>query len=217
MKIRILLVLASLLMVYNANAQFRFGVEAGVNVSHAMETTGTKAGYNVGVTADYSFSNNIFIESALKLSSQPYGDSGPIGTYYWDNLKNEMEEYCSESVSPNYLILPIRLGYSFILSDKCRLSLSAGPTFGVGLFGRGNLKYTGPADGTVEKEKIKNIFDNEDGRELSRFEVGGSFRLGFTFREHYCIGGEYNIMRVTGEHRPFTHINVFAVNVGYKF
>lgn len=51
----------------------RWGVEGGVNVSHAFDTEKTKAGFNIGAVGEYSFSSHWFMDASLKLSSQPCG------------------------------------------------------------------------------------------------------------------------------------------------
>ena len=56
-----------------AGAQMRWGVEGGVNVSHAFDTEKTKAGFNIGAVGEYSFSSHWFMDASLKLSSQPCG------------------------------------------------------------------------------------------------------------------------------------------------
>ena len=45
-----------------AGAQMRWGVEGGVNVSHAFDTEKTKAGFNIGAVGEYSFSSHWFMD-----------------------------------------------------------------------------------------------------------------------------------------------------------
>lgn len=41
----------------------RWGVEGGVNVSHAFDTEKTKAGFNIGAVGEYSFSSHWFMDA----------------------------------------------------------------------------------------------------------------------------------------------------------
>ena len=50
MKLRYLLLGVLAFTVLSTTAQLRWGVEAGVNVSHAFERTETKVGFNLGAT-----------------------------------------------------------------------------------------------------------------------------------------------------------------------
>lgn len=190
----------------NAMAQIKLGVEAGVNVSHALETAKTKAGFNVGITADYTFANNWLLETALKLSSQPCGDdSATDGEWMYQN---------SSSYTPYYLTLPVRGGYKFSLNDNISLSVSAGPMIGLGLFGKGK---------TVAQKGIEfksnNVFDSKSDCYISdsRFEYGANIRAALQLKNHYTLAFEYSILHLAGSRKAIDNMNLFSINLGYKF
>lgn len=200
-----------LLSALSASAQLRWGVEAGVNISHALETSKTKAGFNVGATADYSFTSHWFMEMAVKLSSQPCGDK------YENRFTNTSDENApygySSDYTPYYLAIPLRAGYKFTLRPDATISLSAGPMVGIGMFGKGNISMNG------RTAKTNGIFNtaNEACFSSSRFEYGADIRLGLELKNHYTVGLGYNILHIAGNKTAVDNMNIFAINIGYKF
>ena len=93
MKLRYLLLGVLAFTVLSTTAQLRWGVEAGVNVSHAFERTETKVGFNLGATGEYAFAKHWFADAALKLSSQPCGDRSWLGGNYYDTPNSAPEFY----------------------------------------------------------------------------------------------------------------------------
>ena len=69
----IVLFIVMLFSIGNAGAQVKFGIEAGGNFSHYLGGTATtakqsgkmKAGFQVGVTADYTLKNNLMLISGI--------------------------------------------------------------------------------------------------------------------------------------------------------
>lgn len=208
-----------------AVAQGRFGVEAGLNVSHGFETAKTKAGFNIGVTGEYGFHKHWFVDASLKLSSQPTGDD-----YAWaySNNKPVPDQYLNGSsfrritdYTPYYLALPVRIGYRMALSSKAKVSLSVGPMIGLGLMGKGSVR-TIPLDASGQKEtfnKTNNVFNCNDAAcfSSSRFEYGADAKLAVEFMSHYCLGLNYSLIHIAGDKTAVDNVGVFSVNVGYKF
>lgn len=204
MKHKFLVFAVCIMAVLPSFAQFRVGVEAGFNLSHAIDTNKTKPGFNVGVTGDYSFNNHWYVDAALKLSSQPCGYDEEWA-YYNDP---ETKYHSIKNSTPYYLTLPVRAGYKFALSSKTQMSVAVGPMIGVGLF----------THGTFQDENLKiNLKENSfDTFSTSRFEYGANARVGFEFNKHYQIGAEYNLLHISGT-SAYDNLGIFAVNIGYKF
>lgn len=209
----------------SATAQLRWGIETGVNVSHALERSETKAGFNLGVTGEYAFVKHWFADAALKLSSQPCGDHSWLGGNPYDPLNSDPQYYVERDYTPYYLTLPVRAGYSFDASPKVKLSIAAGPMIGVGLWGKGHAKAVSYV--TVEQpgkpvvtydDKLGNIFkDVPYGYAVSRFECGANVRLAATLFDHYRIGAEYSIIHISGTDKTVDNVNVYSINFGYVF
>lgn len=208
-----------------ASAQLRWGVEAGVNVSHAFERTETKVGFNLGATGEYAFAKHWFADAALKLSSQPCGDRSWLGVNYYDTPNSAPEYYVERDYTPYYLTLPVRVGYSFDASSKVKLSVAAGPMMGLGLWGKGHARAVSyvtaeqPGKPVVTYDgKLGNIFkDVPYGYATSRFEYGANLRIAATIADHYRIGAEYSILHIPGLDKSVDNVNIYSINIGYVF
>lgn len=197
--------------------QMRWGVEAGVNVSHALETNKTKAGFNVGARGEYSLSSLLYLDAALKLSSQPCGYD--YTSYFYDQPENGFRNIAN--FTPYYLTLPVRIGLNFKLSENIKTYIAAGPMIGVGLFGKGNTERNPNISslGVGDRAKLDNIFKNsQDGCfSTSRFEYGANINLGLEFKSHYRLGFEYSILHIPGEFKSVDNMNIYSINLGYVF
>lgn len=221
MKRKILLSLVCLIMALTAMTQVRFGVEAGLNIVHAYDTERTNPGFNVGVSGEYGFGRNWYIDGILKFSQQTCGDKYQssiidpfLGTIQLTGPKIKTR------FTPYYLTLPVHIGYRFALSDKARLSVSAGPMIGVGLFGLGYQHFYSSAFSSGEhREDIDNVFKNEgeDSYSTSRFEYGADFRLSFELLNHYTLSVNYNLVHLGGENQTIDNVGILAINLGYRF
>ena len=225
MKLRYLLLGVLAFTVLSTTAQLRWGVEAGVNVSHAFERTETKVGFNLGATGEYAFAKHWFADAALKLSSQPCGDRSWLGGNYYDTPNSAPEYYVERDYTPYYLTLPVRVGYSFGASSNVKLSVAAGPIIGLGLWGKGHAKQVSyvtaeqPGKPVVTYDgKLGNISkDVPYGYATSRFEYGANLRIVATIADHYRIGAEYSILHIPGLDKSVDNVNIYSINIGYVF
>lgn len=211
-----LILLLMLIPTITCYAQIQWGVETGVNISHGLDTSKTKAGFNVGGTAEYSFTSHWFMEAALKLSSQPCGNKDE-NVFANPSSSNATYGYSSD-FTPYYLTLPVRAGYKLSLRPNATLSLSAGPAIGVGLFGKGKISTIDNGQ-TLSSINTNSIFSNGSNAcfSSSRFEYGASIRLGLELKKHYTLGAEYNIFHIAGDKSAIDNINIYSINIGYKF
>lgn len=226
MKLRYLLLGVLAFTVLSTTAQLRWGVEAGVNVSHAFERTETKVGFNLGATGEYAFAKHWFADAALKLSSQPCGDRSWLGGNYYDTPNSAPEYYVERDYTPYYLTLPVRVGYSFDASSKVKLSVAAGPIIGLGLWGKGHAKQVSyvtaeqPGKPVITHDsRLDNIFKKDVffGYSTSRFEYGANLRITATIADHYRIGAEYTILHIPGLDKSVDNVNIYSINIGYVF
>lgn len=207
-----------------ASAQgIRYGVEGGLNVSSPMNADGTKCGFNVGVNAQVQLKGTWYIEGALKLSSKPFSIKE---NYYsdgsWDSrLSGDAFELTGKAdMTPYYLNIPIHAGYKMALGDNLNLSLSAGPYFGIGLWGKGTEKITikgnVPAGADIEpgEYKVNNVFKDSDMR---RFEIGVGVKAGLEFMDHYRLSVGYDIQLNSMMKSDDYYNQVVSVTLGYTF
>ncbi len=215
MKKKLIIALVALGMTLGVSAQARWGVEAGVNIGHGFETNGTKAGFNMGMTGEFTAPNNWYMDGAIKLSSQPCGN-----TFDWGTEIASFHEI--RNYTPYYLTLSARiLGHSYRLSPTMNLTWSIGPVAGVGLFGRRHIKsvsYQGGQAETIRDLHSNNLFSHSiDGFSTSRFEAGASVRLSTTLLSHYRAGVEYNLLHIIGADKAIDNLHLFSINLGYVF
>lgn len=205
-----------------ASAQgIRYGVEGGLNVSSPMNADGTKCGFSVGVNAQLPLNGAWYLEGALKLSSKPfsikenYYDGG-----YWEGPGDPFELTAKADMTPYYLNIPIHAGYKMALGDNLDLSLSAGPYFGIGLWGKGTTKVTVkgnvPAGVDIEpgEYKVDNVFKDSDMR---RFEIGVGVKAGLEFMDHYRLSVGYDIQLNSMMKSDDYYNQVVSVSLGYTF
>lgn len=148
------------------NKVVTFGVKAGANLS----TFGGDAKdmkyafkYQVGITADVAFTENLYLLSGLNFQTQ----GGKFKPSSGESVK----------FNPMYLQLPAHIGYKFDLGSDIRLVVNAGPyaAFGIG----GKSKSGG------ESQKL--FGDNR----FKRFDYGVGGGLGVEFG-HFSVAGGYD-------------------------
>lgn len=219
---RILIVtILSVLSAVNMQAQMRWGVEAGVNTVMGADLDKKHVGFNVGATAEYSISSHWLAEATLKLSSQPCGK-----TIRWDNY-NATGDYVSPrfqditSYNPYYLALPIRIGYRLNIAENAKVIFAAGPSIGIGLWGKGSFESYDMSSGAelLTEEKTTNIFDASEIGYLSssRFEYGASIKVGVELKRHFAISAEYDFKHISGQYKTLNNLDILSINFGYKF
>lgn len=211
-------------MAVGAGAQgLRYGVEGGLNVSSPMNADGTKCGFNVGVNAQLPLKGAWYLEGALKLSSKPFcvKQNYYAGDFWDGGLSGDgFEMRVKSDMTPYYLNIPIHAGYKMALSDNMDISLSAGPYFGIGLWGKGTtdiaIKGDVPAGVDVKpgKYNVDNAFKNGDMR---RFEIGVGVKAGLEFMEHYRLSVGYDIQLNSMMKNDGYYNQVVSVSVGYTF
>lgn len=207
-----------------AGAQgMRYGIEGGLNVSSPMNADGTKCGFNIGVNAEYGFQSGWFLSGALKLSSKPFSikESYYAGDFWDGGLSGDGFEMRTKfNITPYYLNIPLHAGYKMALGDNLNLSLSAGPYFGIGLWGKGtaivDIKGDAPAGVDVEPGKYKtdNVFKDSGMR---RFEIGVGVKAGLEFKDHYRLSVGYDIQLNSMVKSDDYYNQVVSVSVGYMF
>ncbi len=179
--------------VVRAQNAFNCGIEAGAVLSFpADHMKGTSAGWLAGVTGEYEIGGNWLVESALRLKSKP--TDGRIAILSGAESDSYTLVSCLKT-TPVYLELPIRAGYALILNDSFKLNISAGPYFGLGMFGKSKwTRLHHSNDGYAGDEFECDLFGKgENAYEgiMNRFEVGMSGKAVFRFKCHYAISLEY--------------------------
>lgn len=122
-KTLVILLIAIVGLTNYTQAQVTFGVKAGLNLADVNgksegesigDESNIKVGFHLGVTADFSLGENVFVQPALLFSTKGF-------TSEVDFLGTTVKT----TASVNYLEVPINIGYKF--GD---FHVYAGPYFG---------------------------------------------------------------------------------------
>ncbi|MCD7972419.1 MAG: PorT family protein [Candidatus Azobacteroides sp.] len=191
LKLKAFLFSGLFLIALTAGAQVSFGVKAGLNLSNItnFDDSQVKVGYKVGPSMQYSFQDNMAIQTALLLSS-----------------KGVKFDHLDGKIDANYLELPISFAYKFPISYDTNVYVNAGPYFALGIFGKTSASV-------LDTEHHEDTFGSDRAKE---FDFGFTFGVGmevsqFNFGVNYDLG-------VTEVYDHGSHRNGnFWVSVGYQF
>ncbi|MBQ8050037.1 MAG: PorT family protein [Bacteroidaceae bacterium] len=156
--------------------EFRAGMAVGMNVN-SPSYFDTFAGYNVGLRGEVSFNgmeSGAIFDLGLLLSDKgwryKFGEMASIDTYGVRDVRLKAH--------PTYLDIPLHAGYRWQVSPKLRLFASAGPTIGIGLFGKEKMTYESAGGHRNSRTLVDNVFDNT----MERLDVALGYRVGMEFK-----------------------------------
>lgn len=175
---KIILGLALIVMTLSANAQVRFGVKAGMNISTIRVSEGLesdyKPGFHAGVILDMPLSGNFYFNPQLVFSQMGCKQDGEVLAD--GDIKATL----------NYLQLPLDFNYRYPLSDKATLDCIAGPYIALGLSSKTEVDMDGS---TISTDKG---FFGEDGA-YKRFDCGIRVGIGTHIGSHAGLSVCYNL------------------------
>ena len=195
-----------------------FGVKAGVNLASAsLKVSGEKAddvkmkpGLNIGVFADFNFSDLLGLETGLQFEQKGY------------KLKEENQGISvNDKVNLNYLTIPVNLRLNLPVGDN-KLYFLAGPTLGIGLSGKEKIEYEGSYNGMSAKQmgledEDGDIEFGDDG--IKRMNLGLLFGAGFDLSSNLGIRVSYDLglSNLTDADDSSFKTNAFSVALTFKF
>ena len=107
-----------LLTAFAANAQLRWDVRVGANVSQFSEGgAGLKLGVQAGVTAEYGFSKLFALRPGVRFSMKGSSDSWAFAAGF------------PKAFNLSYLEVPVLASFRFPITQGFALALNAGPSF----------------------------------------------------------------------------------------
>ncbi len=217
-KIFIVTVLVVLTAGY-AQAQFKFGVRAGFNLTNfygsdskmdAQVTPKMKPGFQAGVVGEYSFSESFALQPAVIFATQgakyKINTAGTLpgmedvdGTPYFEYKGDEKFQI-------NYIQIPINAQYKYDLGPV-KLLLQAGPYFGFGIGGKytKNIDYTISGEGGKINDDKKIKFGNKDNDDdtyyfNNAFDLGLGIGAGVQFAGFQAgLGYNFGFMSLTDD------------------
>ncbi len=221
---RIKLLLVSLVtfccMATTTFAQVKVGVEAGANLSKFVGTSSfpsekgnLKAGYQVGVTADYEFKNHLMLMSGLSFI-QRRGDL-KLGMNYAG--ETPVMTFPKVETKINYLQIPVALGYNFRVNDNFSLIPSVGVYVAYG-FGAGkcDLNLRGNNANSVGWKPLHGA--KEYGLDAFRhWDWGGTVGLKAVIGQHYTLAFHYSVGIMQAQTHYGLRNSTYQLSVGYRF
>ena len=176
MKINASLILAAVLLALTASAQnMRYGFTAGFQSCMAHDV-GSRAGYKIGPSAQYSFSDNdrtAFLDFSLLLTAKGWSD---------DIMTAADGNSAEWKLRANYLELPVHIGYALPLNNDVRVIGTVGPYFAVGLWGNSSI-------GDDSTDDVKVFSDNF----YQRFDCGWGLTIGAELHSHLRISAGFEM------------------------
>ena len=186
-----------------------FGVKAGVNLSNFYGSNYTdeldsKLGFQIGLTAEYGITNNLFLGSGLEFTTKGSRFVMDIGSIEHKTV-----------TTPMYLQLPIHIGYKFEVANGINLLAEAGPYVAFGIGGKSKLTISGNDDPTKD-----DFFGSEDDGGAKRFDFGVGGAIGAEFGQIVVkIGSDLGLVNMNRSDLKLLEtktLNLF-LTVGFKF
>lgn len=223
---KMFVLLAFLLCVFAANAQVRFGLKAGYNLtdvkmeSDAYTLKGLDynkvSGFHAGVMVDVALGEHFFLQPGLLYMLRGFDANGRVP----GPLDGPVD--ASIKARYHYLELPVNFLYKYSLGPG-KFFAGAGPFLAYGVSGRMNRAYDGytyPEDIVVflDKQKVYNGID-EPTQYLRPFNAGVGFTLGYEFNAGILISGNYNLGLTDVEPQPdlSQKSRGLGISIGYLF
>lgn len=184
-----------------ADAPITFGIRTGLNFSNMANKDGnntysgdTRTSFNAGVSVDIPLLQSIYLQSGLYFTSKGTKDKG-------DDWK--------ETVSAEYLEIPLLASYRYDFGDAAQLQINIGPYFAYGIGGKWK-----------EEEGNKEYSDDFFDDDTNKFDIGLQLGTGVTLSKHYYLGVAYewgftNLWK-DSEDGSLKNKN-FMINIGYTF
>lgn len=211
---RMILWLLGAAMAMSANAQhWNFGIEAGyLNSRMAVEELSAEPnhGFMVGVTAGYTFPQNLVLESGLS-----YQRKG--GTLSGDMLVNGLRLLDIDKM--DYLHLPVTVGYRIRLADDWALTPKVGAYMAVGLQAKGKVAASDPFGQLVlgTSDLFKDSQLRVDYRPFDRFDGGLQFGLDLSFRKFRLgVGYQLGLAHMSSIYDPQLYNRTLSLSLGYN-
>ena len=161
-----LFLLLALYLSLQVSAQVRFGVDAGMNLTHfksssnykAQKVGGMGAGFQIGGTVDYEFKRHWMLMSGASFMQT----QSKMEMSY-----NMLPRFPDAKIKLNHIVIPLKVGYNIQISKKLSLIPSIG-VYGSYNFSAGKcpLDINSTSDG---KENIKHVSWNPMKGYLTRF------------------------------------------------
>ena len=194
-----LFLLLALYLSLQVSAQVRFGVDAGMNLTHFKSSSNHKAqkvgsmgaGFQIGGTVDYEFKRHWMLMSGASFMQTQSKMEMSYGM---------LPRFPDAKIKLNHIVIPLKVGYKFKISKTLSLIPSVG-MYASYNFSAGDcpLDIKSPADGKKIHEKWNPMKGYTDAFYISDlpYEL---YRINLNPLRHWTYGGIAGLKAVIGRH-----------------
>ena len=200
-------------------SQLSWNAKVGMNMSNftgdAFKDSKMRIGFNVGVGAEYQFTEMWSIQPSLMFTQK--------GT------KMEASEQgvtATAKLNPMYLELPVLAAARFAIADNQNIVVKAGPYFAVGVAGKFKTEVSGNLGGVSVKDILDDLgvpteadlFGSGDNKmDMKRFDFGLGVGVAYEINKFFVgLDGEFGLTKLFDGKGAPKNLN-FSIGVGYKF
>lgn len=187
----------------------RLGVTGGYNLSRGTAYD-SRSGFRAGVQAELGWPQavrGLYLGFGLQLSSGGWTQDGYYDMAAGGSLSWQSTHYA--------LSVPLHVGYKLPVSRRAALFVSAGPYFGLGLFGKTMQTFAPDAGAATTRTLAGNVF--ADGY-MRRFDWGLGFRAGVEVvrRVQLAVGHDWGLQNVGRRGVDYKN-RTFTASLAYLF
>lgn len=192
----------------------KFGVEAGVNLSNSSWDADpldkkAKVGFQVGITADYAFTEEWHLQSGLSFTTKGAKVEGRV-------VEDDSMFDGKITVNQSYLQLPIYAAYKLEVVPGTKIVFNAGPYLAYGIGGKTKVSGDVAILDQVATGSGKVDTFGSDGM-LNRFDFGLGAGVGAEFGNIVAtIRYELGLTNVGKDDLDYKNRNA-ALTLGYRF
>ena len=178
------------------NLPIQFGVKAGFNLSNVsgedVEHTKFLTGFNVGITLDYEFAENMYIQTGLEFTTKGF-------------KQEETRELYEITATAHYLQLPLHYASKLEITNNTKFIFFVGPYLAYGIGGKATVK-----------ERKKETFDYFEGTNKFDMGIGGGIGIE-SGKINLSIGYDYGLLNLQNDYDTIIRNQNLYLTIGYKF
>lgn len=196
------------LLVVTVNAQVKFGIKEGINLSTQSElgmlwdNNDIKTGFTLGATFDYRFHSVLSVQTEINYKTE--------GLAYETN-----ESSTKKDINRNYDYYNIPL----LLKGRFNNQLGLGESWLVSFYGGPYYSYLQSAESEIKENGITTLTDYEESSNKSDWGIifGGEVAKVFNNGELFCdLRYEMGLSDVTANNNDINN-KVIGIGIGYRF
>lgn len=216
----IIVALATCMNLNSQNNPLSMGVKVGMNLSSMsgdVNDADSRLGYQFGVTFNYDFSENLFLETGLEFTLKGYDEKADMAVIGGVEVMN-----AKQKCNAQYIQIPIHIGYKMDVATDVKISFLAGPYLAYGVGGKTKLTgYVQTGDywrPTIDINEKANTFSTGA---LKEFDFGFGFGVGAEYQKYVArLGYDFGMVNVSekfaDEKMKLRNRNAY-LTFGYKF